>query len=80
MTKSMSKWSSRSILREHVKEQQLRLHTRLEVFLEEQVPAQGEDLPLPRAPALSPTPWLDANARAWKKRNQPQHSCPPIRE
>ena len=80
MTKSMSKWSSRSILRELVNEQQLKLLCMLEVSLEEQVPAQGEDLPLPCAPALSPTPWLDANARAWKKRNQPQHSCPPIRE
>lgn len=76
----MSKWSSRSILRELVNGQHHKLLYRLEVFLGEQVPAQGEDLPLPRAPALSPTPWLDANARAWKKRNQPQHSCPPIRE
>ena len=80
MPKSMSKWSSRSILREHVKEQQLRLHTRLEVLLEEQVPAQGEDLPLPCAPALSPAPRLDVNARPWRKGNQQQLSCLPIRE
>ena len=71
----MSKWSSRSILRDLVNEQQLKLLSRLEVLLEEQVPAQGEDLPLPCAPALSPSPWLDVNARAWKKRSQQQCSC-----
>ena len=80
MTKSMSKWSSRSILRELVNEQQLKLLCRLEVSLEEQVPAQGEDLPLPCAPALSPTPRLDVNARPWRKGNQQQLSCLPIRE
>ena len=66
-------------MRDLVNRQQLKLLCRLEVFLEEQVPAQGEDLPLPRAPALSPTPWLDANARAWKK-NKQQYSCLHIRE
>ena len=71
----MSKWSSRSILRELLNRQQLKLLTRLEVSLEEQVPAQGEDLPLLCAPALSPSPWLDVNAKAWKKRSQQQCSC-----
>ena len=71
----MSKWSSRSILRELLNRQQLKLLTRLEGFLEEQVPAQGEDLPLPCAPALSPTPRLDINARPWRKGNQQQCSC-----
>ena len=80
MPKSMSKWSSRSILRELLNRQQLRLLTRLEVLLEEQVAAQGEDLPLPCAPALSPTPRLDVNARPWRKGNQQQLSSLPIRE
>ncbi len=76
----MSKWSSRSILRELVNGQHHKLLYRLEVFLGEQVPAQGEDLPLPCAPALSPTPWLDINARPWRKGNQQQLSSLPIRE
>ena len=80
MPKSMSKWSSRSILRELLNRQQLKLLCRLEVSLEEQVLAQGEDLPLPCAPALSPTPRLDVNARPWRKGNQQQLSCLPIRE
>ena len=76
----MSKWSSRSILRELLNRQQLKLLCRLEVSLEEQVPAQGEDLPLPCAPALNPTPRQDVNARPWRKGNQQQLSCLPIRE
>jgi len=51
------------------------LISRLEGFLQQQVPTQGEDLPLPCAPALSPSPWLDVNAKAWKKRSQQQRSC-----
>ena len=76
----MSKWSNRSILRELVNGQHHKLLSRLEVFLGEQVPAQGEDLPLPCAPALNPTPWQDVNARPWRKGNQQQLSCLPIRE
>ncbi|POI18809.1 hypothetical protein CIB84_017448 [Bambusicola thoracicus] len=53
---------------------------RLQDFLQQQVPAHAEDLPLPCAPTLSPSPWLDGNAGAWKKRNQQQRSCLQIRE
>jgi len=76
----MSKWSSRSILRELLNRQHHKLLSRLEVLLEEQVPAQGEALPLPCAPALAPTPRLDVKARPWRKGNQQQLSCLPIRE
>ena len=38
-------------------------------------PSTGEDLPPPCAPAPSPRPRLDVNARAWKKGDQQQCSC-----
>ncbi|XP_042690141.1 uncharacterized protein LOC122168684, partial [Centrocercus urophasianus] len=53
---------------------------RLGGFLHQQVPAQGEDLPLPCAPALSPSPWLQVNARAWRKSSKHQRCCLPAKE
>ncbi|XP_048806329.1 uncharacterized protein LOC125695659 isoform X2 [Lagopus muta] len=53
---------------------------RLGGFLHQQVPAQGEDLPLPCAPALSPSPWLQGNARAWRKSSKHQRCCLPAKE
>jgi len=54
--------------------------SRLEDFLAEQVPVQGEDLSLQCTPTLSPRSCLKESARAWKEQNKQQNSCLPTKE